>query len=398
MKKIIGTVIIFLIFGILINTYCIATSDPNNKNQIYIPLLEMRFELDNEFYDIIQGLEENDEKVKDWQNSKNNFIQLGIVFDAVDSLEDNISKEIVIINNKNQTTEKIVNLAGLNEEELVQISESFFNEIKEDTQESQLNETKIEKSKNGNIYMTVTLQQNTDTGTINAKTYYTVIAKRLVGITFRYINKELDNNEIMEVIESITFDITQIEANENAAITRTFVAYGVIVFGVIVFGIIKRKTSSKKPMEIDEKQKNEYKKIGGLLLFFIATLGLITLNTITGLKTINQLEQITIRNVFYIQYILNLVIIAYIIFLIIKRKEKKTPKKIEKALIVMGIINIISSVIRICVSMIDTETFYTLQYYVQETLSLTTNVSYMILWSTYFAVSKRIYIYYTNLE
>ena len=60
----------------------------------------------------------------------------------------------------------------------------------------------------------------------------------------------------------------------------------------------------------------------------------------------------------------------------------------------MGIINILSSIIRIIISFNDTQTFYMTQYYLQEAMSILANLAYMMVWSTYFVVSKRIHVYY----
>lgn len=197
-KKTIILIIILLLINIATNVMAV---------EVNIPTIGMKFKVEDNLYDIIQGLQDEDEKVQKLQQAKGKFVQLGIVYDAVDSLEDDISKEFIIMATQNQAAEQIRNLSTKSEEEQKQISEDFFKGLKESTPEVTFDETKIVKSQNGNTYMTILSHQEIETGTVNVATYYTIVAKRLVGITFRYINKEIDNTEINQVIESITFDI-----------------------------------------------------------------------------------------------------------------------------------------------------------------------------------------------
>lgn len=185
-----------------------------------------------------------------------------------------------------------------------------------------------------------------------------------------------------------------IETRDNVAIIRTFTAYGVIATALVIFAITKRVLFSKKTIKLKEKQEKEYKKIGGLYTVFMVTLGIMILNAINTFSAINPLEQIGLKTMFYIQNIVTLIAIAIIFFFIIMKKNEKTPKKIEIALWIMGIINILSSIIRICISLGDTQTFYTTQYYLQEAITILGNFAYMIIWTTYFATSKRIHVYY----
>ena len=295
---------------------------------------------------------------------------------------------------QNAGTQKIGNLSSVSEEELSQVSEDFFQELKEATEEVTFDETKTTKSQNGNVYMVAISHQEIEKGTVNTATYYTVVAKRLVAITFRYLNKKIDHTEISQMIESTTFDTEKIEAEEQTALVRTFVTYGIMGLAIIILGIIERKTFQKKTIKIEEKDKKEYQKMGGFFLVFIVTLGLTVLNSLNSFSSFNELEQTTFKIIFYIQNIVSLLLIIGIVFLLLKKKEEKTPRRIEKILIIMGIINILSSVIRIIISFNDTQTFYMTQYYLQEAMSILTNLAYMIVWSTYFVVSKRIHVYY----
>lgn len=188
-----------------------------------------------------------------------------------------------------------------------------------------------------------------------------------------------------------------IEIRDNVAIIRSFTAYGVIATALVIFAITKRILFSKKTIKLKEKQEKEYKKIGGLYTVFMVTLGIMILNAINTFSAINPLEQIGLKTMFYIQNIVTLIAIAIIFFFIIMKKNEKTPKKIEIALWIMGIINILSSIIRICISLGDTQTFYTTQYYLQEAITILGNFAYMIIWTTYFATSKRIHVYYRML-
>ena len=407
MKKSILIIIIMILITITTNSWATAQNSDENKTinllgeaennvkEVSIDSIGMKFKVNKDMYDVVHGLETGDEKVKDLTSAKANFAQLGIVFDAVDSIDENsFSKEFIIMVSRSAGTEKIGNLSSISEKELNKVSTDFFQELEETTEEVTFDETKIIKSQNKNVYMVAISHQEIDKGTMNIATYYTVVAKRLVAITFRYLNKELDDTEINQTIESITFDIEKIEKDEQTALVRTFVAYGVIGLAIIILGIIERKTYPKKAIKIEEKEKKEYQKMGGFLLIFIVTLGLTVLNSLNSFSSFNELEQITFKIIFYIENIATLLLIIGIMFLLLKKKEIKTPKRIEKILIIMGIINILSSIIRIIISLNDSQTFYMTQYYLQESISILANLAYMVIWSTYFVVSKRVHIYY----
>ena len=150
-KKTIILIIILLLINIATNVMAV---------EVNIPTIGMKFKVEDNLYDIIQGLQYEDEKVQKLQQAKGKFVQLGIVYDAVDSLEDDISKEFIIMATQNQAAEQIRNLSTKSEEEQKQISEDFFKGLKESTPEVTFDETKIVKSQNGNTYMTILTHQN----------------------------------------------------------------------------------------------------------------------------------------------------------------------------------------------------------------------------------------------
>ena len=193
MKKSIITVTIFFILIAIIPNLVNAENETNIK--YYIPEVGMAVDIPNDFYDIIQGLENNDERVEKYKNSEQNFKQMGIAIDALDSLEEDATKEIVVAISKNTSTKKVDDFRNVPDDQIEQFSESFFESIKQQSDQVEFLETKVITTSNGNKYMTLVTKTQLEGKAVNSIIYYTIVNQQLVGVTIRYLNKDIDLQE-----------------------------------------------------------------------------------------------------------------------------------------------------------------------------------------------------------
>lgn len=161
-----------------------------------ISKIGMTIKIPSNFYDIIQGLEKNDEKVSEYQGAKQNLKKMGIMLNAVESLDENSTEEIIVVVSKNNITTQLVDIDNIPEEQMEKFSNSFFETIKQQATGLELIEEKVIDTGNGNKYMAVTTKSSIEQNTINTVTYYTIKNQLLIGITNKYLNKEIDTQKV----------------------------------------------------------------------------------------------------------------------------------------------------------------------------------------------------------
>ncbi len=199
MKKIAISIIIFFIIitSIMQNLVKAEDNKVEPESTTYeISKIGMTIKIPSNFYDIIQGLEKNDEKVSEYQGAKQNLKKMGIMLNAVESLDENSTEEIIVVVSKNNITTQLVDIDNIPEEQMEKFSNSFFETIKQQATGLELIEEKVIDTGNGNKYMAVTTKSSIEQNTINTVTYYTIKNQLLIGITNKYLNKEIDTQKV----------------------------------------------------------------------------------------------------------------------------------------------------------------------------------------------------------
>lgn len=392
-NKLISIILLITILVTIIPHLVKAEEVTNIKYEI--PEVGMSIELPNEFYDIIQGLQNNDEKVSKYQSAKQNFKQMGIVIDALDNLDDNATKEIVVAISKNASTKRVEDLKNVPEEQIQQFSDSFFQTMKKQNAEVEFIETKIISTSNENKYMTITTKTKTQEEVVNAITYYTIVNQQLIGVTIRYLGKDIDLQETKNIIESVNF--VPLEIIETTPITYIDVLVMALTLIIIVaiICIFKIKKHEKKPKELTDKQKKKFIKLNGFLMIYLLTVISNIIIRAVLITVATELEDLGARRILIIQGLINMAIFIGIAIYILK-KQKDSPKKIQRMIIVTGVVNVIATIIQVIYTILVSNLQDINNYYIQAINMITSTIIYTMIWYVYFKISKRVNVYFNK--
>ena len=392
-NKLISIILLITILVTIIPHLVKAEEVTNIKYEI--PEVGMSIELPNEFYDIIQGLQNNDEKVSKYQSAKQNFKQMGIVIDALDNLDDNATKEIVVAISKNASTKRVEDLKNVPEEQIQQFSDSFFQTMKKQNAEVEFIETKIISTSNENKYMTITTKTKTQEEVVNAITYYTIVNQQLIGVTIRYLGKDIDLQETKNIIESVNF--VPLEIIETTPITYIDVLVMALTLIIIVaiICIFKIKKHEKKQKELTDKQKKKFIKLNGFLMIYFLTVICNIIIRAVLITVATELEDLGARRILIIQGLINMAIFIGIAIYILK-KQKDSPKKIQRMIIVTGVVNVIATIIQVIYTILVSNLQDINNYYIQAINMITSTIIYTMIWYVYFKISKRVNVYFNK--
>jgi len=391
MKKITLKILIIAFLIIHIGTACFASSE------IKLDDIGMKITISEEFYDIIQGLKNNDERVKKFQDSKESLENSGVVLDAVNATDESVTKEIIVVKTTNTTTKQIIDIRNLDEKTLEEFSEGFFESLKEQSKGVEFLETKIIKTNNEIPYLTVVTQMQSQTSKIQSTTYYTIANGNLIQIGIRYLNTEFDKQEAQNIIETINFEKIEIEQNyEGTTKIETLIIYIIVAIGIFIvcFREIKR-LKDNKIEPIDDTKLKKYKKFGGFLSLYMIIL---IYNVITRIIEI-YMSQYLMDNVVKVSTIIISVICIVLLILIIikmlKRKQENT-KKIRNLIFIYSATIILGVIFRMIYYYLNQNRYLMQSYYLEEALSIVSMIMFTMIWTTYFRVSKRVNTYYSE--
>ena len=362
----------------------------------------MYISIDKNMIELVSGLKNNDERLQNFEQKEeylNYFDQSGIILDAVENIEENNSKEIIVVESNNKAYLAMPDLNQLSEEELNTYYTQFINSIKSQAQSTQIEIQKDEiyKTQNGNVYFHITSQGKIGEKDTKLSTYYTIMNQRLITIGIRYFNTEIDQAE-SKIIDQITFehlprDNSYIE--ESNRITKTMLA--IIIIFILVIMAIRNKDEKKLNEEIKDKEIISFSKFGGVLtLLWILSIYQVYLRITDIISIINSNGEIAYKIIVGIQCLIIVLLNIYIAIKILIRKPKSV-KHIKIALIINAVLLIISSIIGIVISIIEQGGSYPLEYYSQELSYLLYSEMYFVIWILYMKYSQRVKIYY-NIE
>lgn len=391
MKRIILKVLITTFFIILIGTTCLA------NNEIKIDDIGMKITISDEFYDIIQGLNNNDEKVEQFQSSKENFEKSGVVMDAVNATDESITKEIIVVKTTNTAVKQIIDIKNLNEETLEKFSEGFFESLKEQSTGVEFLETKIIKTNNENSYLTVVSQMQSQTSKMKSATYYTIANGNLIQISIRYLNTEFDEQEAQNVIETINFEKieTQQDYSETTKV-ETLIIYIIVAVGIFIVCFREtKKIKENKIGSIDDKKLEKYKKFGGFLSLYMIIL---IYNIIARITEIYMSQYLTDDVIKVSIIIISIICIALLIFIIIKmiKRKQENSKKIRNLIYIYSAIIIFGVIFRMIYYYLNQNIYVMQTYYLEGALDIVSMIMFTMIWTTYFKVSRRVNIYYSE--
>lgn len=397
--------IIGIFFTIIMIFNSVKADDVIEQKTYNLEDAGINISIDSNMFEIITGLENNDEKL-DFITSKEEYLasykSSGILLDAVDSLESDRTKEILVIQNKNMAYRDIPDLNKLTEDDLKQYYEKFIESVKEQagTTSIEVVSDELYKTENGNVYFHIISSGKTeDEETMNLSTYYTVMNQRLITIGIRYFNIDVDSANDAKILENITFKELPREDTSQEILEKTAIAVIVtlIIIGIAFF-IIRRRDSKQIDKNLKDKEIKRFSKFGGILgIFWLINLYQIVLR-ILDIKNVLALESLEEYKVLIIlQSVLMIILNAYLVYILLK-KNKNTPNKAKRANIISLIVTIVFCVLRMIAGVISNNDVYTSDYYMGEVSYMISTAMYTLLWTIYLSVSQRVKIYYKISE
>lgn len=397
--------IIGIFFTIIMIFNSVKADDVIEQKTYNLEDAGINISIDSNMFEIITGLENNDEKL-DFITSKEEYLasykSSGILLDAVDSLESDRTKEILVIQNKNMAYRDIPDLNKLTEDDLKQYYEKFIESVKEQagTTSIEIVSDELYKTENGNVYFHIISSGKTeDEETMNLSTYYTVMNQRLITIGIRYFNIDVDSANDAKILENITFKELPREDTSQEILEKTAIAVIVtLIIIAIAFFIIRRRDSKQIDKNLNDKEIKRFSKFGGILgIFWLINLYQIVLR-ILDIKNVLALESLEEYKVLIIlQSVLMIILNAYLVYILLK-KNKNTPNKAKRANIISLIVTIVFCVLRMIAGVISNNDVYTSDYYMGEVSYMISTAMYTLLWTIYLSVSQRVKIYYKISE
>lgn len=409
-KNVFKKICIFIILLLILSTSVMANNDQqvSDVKQYNLEKIGMKISLQNNFIDIIESMENNDEKVSNIENKDEylkNYKNSGVLLDAVDNIE-SPSKEILVVC---KTSNNYIDMANFNEfsdEEKNAYKEKLLETFEEKEKQSQSEKTKfsikensILKTDNGNNFINIKTSLEKEEKVLEMSIYYTIVNGRLVTISFRNYQKENQEmqeqeKQIMENIEFYEVERPQAVATNQTmqlALGFTIIVFIILAIIVIIIRIKDRKYLDKNIKDIKIKQ---YSKFGGLVLFFWTLcfyqffLRIVEINNVSKIDGMDfYVGAITIQNM------LLAIVNMYQIYLTVKRKPE-TPKRLIKTNILVMLIGVIITIARIIYALIKPMGIYNAEYFKQELIALVYSVIYPLICIFYFKFSKRVQTYY----
>ena len=401
-KKLIILIILLFLLTItnILSPVVKAENETNENLQKYT--LEgpaMYISIDKNMIDLVSGLKNNNQRLQNFEKKEeylNYYEQSGIIFDAVESLDESNPREIIVVESNNKAYLSMPNLNQFSEEDLNTYYSQFINSVKLQAESTQIEIQKDEiyKTQNGNVYFHIISQGKIGEKDTKLSTYYTIMNQKLVTIGIRYFNTEIDQEE-SKTIEQITFDNLPRDNSyieESNRITKTILA--IIIIFILAIMAIRNKDAKKTNEEIKDKEIISFSKFGGVLtLLWILSIYQVYLRIIDIISIANADGELAYKIIVGIQCLIIVLLNIYIAIRILIRKPKSV-KHIKISLIVNGVLLIISTIIGIIITIIEQGSPYPIEYYAQEISYLLYNEMYFVIWILYMTFSQRVKIYY----
>ncbi len=401
------------------------------KKEYNIENIGIKIQLDSSLIDIVSGLKNNEESVNNIENKDKylqNYANSGIVIDAVDSVKEKATKEIIVAAKTSSSYANMEDFNKLNEEDKkayreqivksieqqAKQVESTSNNAKNNEQDNMQNitsnntniSTKMEvkenalvHTENGNSYVHILVNIQSKENQMDMSIYYTIMNGRIITISFRYYAKNYENMKEMErqTIENITFyeverpQISVMSDESKLALGSTCMLFIIIAIIVIGIRIKDRKYLDKNIKDIKIKQ---YSKFGGGILFFWSLCFFQILLRVIDISNVSKLENMDFyKNAITLQSTIWALVSMYQIYIIVKRKNE-TPKKIIRSNILMMVTGLVITLVRMIYAIVNPLKMYDQTYFKEEADVLIFSLIYPTLCIVYFTFSERVRLYY----
>ncbi len=396
-------ILLFVTLFVFLSTCFVSATDDNanDNTNLQIGNSDIYFSLKNDYYDLVSGIQNDDEQFATYLTQKENYLtyfeENNIIYDAVNSLDaESLSQEIVIAQSTNSTIQQVYNLKTLSSEALEEFSSTFISTLKENASSSFEDMTFLSEgtytSASGDIYLYLIFSATVNETPMQLAYYCSIVNGNANMFTLQYLSSASDE-EMHSVIDAFSYQERDTTLSFIVGLVFILIFIAILVF--FFFMIMKKKKDKDIPVEYNEK----YNHFGGfLLLYFVllilnAVLILFDFITVIAISSVSTIFLVT----FVLQDVIILGILIYNAILLWKRKEE-TPKKVIRNLSFLAIITIALCLLRIVYSFFDSSYVYSTAYYTQEMILIIRNVLYAIIWISYFRKSVRVKNYYGEVK
>lgn len=396
-------ILLFVTLFVFLSTCLVSATDDNanDNTNLQIGNSDIYFSLKNDYYDLVSGIQNDDEQFATYLTQKENYLayfeENNIIYDAVNSLNaESLSQEIVIAQSTNSTIQQVYNLKTLSSEALEEFSSTFISTLKENASSSFEDMTFLSEgtytSASGDIYLYLIFSATVNETPMQLAYYCSIVNGNANMFTLQYLSSASDE-EMHSVIDAFSYQERDTTLSFIVGLVFILIFIAILVF--FFFMIMKKKKDKDIPVEYNEK----YNHFGGfLLLYFVllilnAVLILFDFITVIAISSVSTIFLVT----FVLQDVIILGILIYNAILLWKRKEE-TPKKVIRNLSFLAIITIALCLLRIVYSFFDSSYIYSTAYYTQEMILIIRNVLYAIIWISYFRKSVRVKNYYGEVK
>lgn len=396
-----------MIIMVLLGQHFVKADEWTTKE---FPTIGMKLSIEPDLIDVIETLKQGEKTLTQYEPKEKflrYFEQSGIVLNAVDQLEGDPTRQLMVVQNNHQVYWNVPDFKTFTEEQVNQYYEGFIQSAEEQVkgQENgmQIQDHELVKTQNGNVYIHVKGTGKIEDKSVQMSIYYTIINHRLITISYRAINQEVNQEKVNQMIEGTTFETVENTQRQqyikNQKIIWTSVTTIVAAFAIIFF-LIRRKDKKKMGDTTDlDKTTKKYLKFGGILtLFCILCFYQIWIRG-TQIYSILRVKE---GYEFYQQFLIVQCVVIMGLSLyqgirVLIRKET-TPKKLQIALVVSAVLSVVIILIRIVYAKINPAELYTGDYFKEEVNGIFTQLFYAGIWCLYFQFSERVRIYYHKLD
>lgn len=379
-QKIVAAIVIIFL-GLLAPEYCFAGSKTFVSTDEDITI-----QLTDEYKDAQRAIKDNDLELDEnvVNNIQTQMQNKNVVLYLVDSLDQDMSKQIMIVSGQNEVILQTPDLVTFRENKLNKYFERYINTLK---QQNEIEEGCIKKFEN-NIYMAY----KTTAENQQSYTYDTIVNHKAYSINISFTNNETTWEDADAIVKNLSIQFNNDSMDESTiAVLSSMIA----LITVVLLSIVKRYLKNKKENIPSEQEKEKFKKFGGILVLFVISLGFLILNRIVDIISIRTLVFADVSSILIIQELISL-IMTFAISVIICIRKKSSPNKITKCLFINSIITEILMFLVSCMALASDTVFANSIYKYFINYSIKTAL-YTIIWINYFKFSKRVQAYY-NVE
>ena len=237
------------LFVFLSTSFVFATEDNTNDNaNLQIGNSDIYFSLKNDYYDLVSGIQNDDEQFATYLTQKENYLAYfeanNIIYDAVNSLDaESLSQEIVITQSTNSTIQQVYNLKMLSSESLDEFSSTFISTLKENVSSSFEDTTFLSEgtytSASGDIYLYLVFSATVNESPMQLAYYCSIVNGRANLFTLQYLSSVSDE-EMHSVIDAFSYQERDTTLSFMVGLVFLLIFIGILVF---FFFMMRKKTS-----------------------------------------------------------------------------------------------------------------------------------------------------------